>query len=172
MARFSIPLLLAAAMLPLPAQGWQGGRGQLMWTLTEDDVLLPITSLEWGRPDRVSFTSRYLHLFTQDRDRKPWVHAATATLSPGTDGGRLGVGYKGVWKGPSRSLPLMPEARVVLLRTWGHPLQTAPGRTFLGGELRLGLTFLGNAGVGWYRSTSETGGRRESFWALHVGVGL
>ena len=59
---------------------------------TDHDALLPITSIEWGAPDRWSFTSRYIHMFQSDRDHKRVLHSFTATVGPGQAGGRIGVG--------------------------------------------------------------------------------
>ena len=64
---------------------------------TDQDVFLPVTSIEWGIPDRWSFTSRYVHMFEKERDGKTRLHNLTVTLIPGTDGGRLGVGYQSVF---------------------------------------------------------------------------
>lgn len=162
----------AAGLAQEPRQGWQGSRNQYASFLSKDDILLPLTSVEWGVPDRWSVTARYIHLFTKDRDRKNgpvWIHGFTATLSPGTDGGRLGLGYSGVHRG---RVPVLPEARLVLLRTWGHPLQTQAGRNFLGPELRLSVVGVANGGVGWYRALSTAHGPRETFWGFHLGFGL
>ena len=65
--------------------------------LGPDDVFLPITSIEWGIPDRWSFTARYIHMFDKDRDNKPFLNNLTVSLSPGTDGGRLGIGWQGIY---------------------------------------------------------------------------
>lgn len=168
-------VLSASLAAPAPCQdstrGWQGGHGRFFWVLTPDDVILPVSSLEWGGPDRWSLTSRYIHLFTKNRDHNPWIHSATVSLSPGTDGGRLGFGYSGVWPGPAKAT-LHPEARLVLLRTWRNPLQTAPNRTFLGAEIRCSAAGLVNVGAGWYRSTASQTGRTDSFWGFHLGVGM
>lgn len=167
-------ILLALAALAAPAQpagrGWQGAQHRWFGALSEDDVLLPVSAIEWGVPDRWSVTARYQHMFTKDRNArplKPWIHSAAVTLSPGTDGGRLGAGYQGIWR---LQAPVLVEARVVALRTWGHPLTTAPGRTFLGPEVRCSLTGVVNVGAGWYRRVD--GGPPESFWGLHCGVGM
>ena len=155
------------------AKAWQGGHGRFLWALSEDDTVMPVTSVEWGSPDRLSLTSRYVHLFTKDRNArplKPWIHGASVTLSPGTGGGRFGVGYQGVWR--IGKVPILPEARLVLLRTWGNPLQTGPNRTFAGAEVRCSLVGVANAGAGWYRRISGLDGRGESFWGFHVGLGM
>ncbi len=143
---------------------------------SEDDVLLSVSSLEWGNPDRWSFTSRYVHLYgtLDERNRGPWVRSITVTLSPGTDGGRLGLGYWGVFtprKGARGSgIPIMGEARVVILRTWSDPLGTTAGRTFVGPEKRGSFLALVNVGAGYYRRISA--GSRGTLAAIHVGVGI
>jgi hypothetical protein len=35
----------------------------LVFRLSEQDVILPVTSIEWGHPNRWSFTSRYIDSF-------------------------------------------------------------------------------------------------------------
>ncbi|MBI4911247.1 MAG: hypothetical protein HY823_00780 [Acidobacteria bacterium] len=153
--------------------GDRPARRQLAWFLSPDDVLLPISSVEWGRPDRWSFTSRYVHMFTKHRDARPgpaWIHSATFLASPGTDGGRLGVGYHGVL---NRKAPILLEARVVLLRTWGQPLDgRAPGMNHVGPELRMSFTGVFNLGAGYYRRNSSGALGEKAFWGVHLGVGM
>lgn len=166
----ALGLLAFAAPAQSSERGWQGANHRFFGALTEDDMLLPVSSIEWGAPDRWSLTARYVHMFTRDRNArplKPRIHSATVTLSPGTDGARLGAGYQGVWR---LKVPLLVEARLVALRTWGHPLSTVPGRTFLGPEFRCSITGVGNLGAGWYRCSS--GGPVESFWGVHCGFGM
>ena len=152
------------------SSGWQGRNHRFVLNLSKDDALMPITSIEWGTPDRWSLTSRYVHMFTQDRNDAALIHSLTATLSPGTDGGRVGIGYHGVWKaGP---VPLLSEARFVFLRTWRHPLATKPNRSFLGVEIRFSVVGVVNTGIGHYWQIATVDGRRESIWGFHVGVGL
>jgi hypothetical protein len=148
-----------------------GGRGMLQ--LSDQDVILPITSIEWGTPDRWSITSRYVHMFEKDRDNKTWLHNLSISLSPGIAGGRLGIGYQGIFS--PRSMPdfgVFSEARAVLLRTWGNPLSTVTNRTFVGAEIRSSLSFLINLGIGYYKQISDANGNRKDFYAFHVGVGI
>ena len=146
---------------------------QLMWRLAPQDVLLPVTSIEWGIPDRWSVTARYIHEFDTYRGYLPWRNNFSVSLSPGTDGGRLGVGYYGLYSlKDKKDFGIFLESRAVLLRTWGNPLETKPGRTFAGAELRGALGFVFNVGVGWYRQISAHEGPADAFWGLHVGFGI
>jgi hypothetical protein len=143
------------------------------WILPYDgpqDVVLSISSIEWGSPDRWSFTSRYIHMFDKKavRDHKPWLHSLTVSAIPGISGGRLGIGYGNVFG----RLALLSEARVVLLRTWGHPLVIGADRTFVGAEVRTSFTGIVNVGTGYYWPISGDDGDRDGFWGFHVGVGV
>jgi hypothetical protein len=179
-------MILFLLVVAAPAWGWtrtetSGGprlRKLLLHQPSDQDVILTISSIEWGAPDRWSFTSRYVHMFEKKavRDVKPWLNNLSVTLSPGISGGRLGVGYvgiggpKGGWFGSG--LPIIFESRAVLLRTWGNPLVTATDRTCAGVELRLGFTGLVNVGGGYYRRISAPDSRPDGFWGLHAGVGI
>lgn len=143
--------------------------------LSDQDAFVPITSVEWGTPDRWSFTARYVHFFQRDRDHKPWLHNLTVALSPGTDGGRLGVGYQGIVEPDKVSKPdwaMFIEARAVLLRTWGNPLETEADRTFVGAEIRFAPIIFLNIGGGYYWPVSSSGGSRDAFWGYHIGIGI
>jgi len=48
----------------------KSGDGRGMIQLRDQDVILPITSIEWGTPDSWSITSRYVHMFEKDHDDK------------------------------------------------------------------------------------------------------
>ncbi|TKJ40488.1 hypothetical protein CEE37_09245 [candidate division LCP-89 bacterium B3_LCP] len=149
----------------------QNSRGMLF--LSDQDVILPITSIEWGSPDRWSFTSRYVHMFEKDRNNKTWLNNLSITLSPGISGGRFGIGYQSIFPPPSMpDFGVFSEARVVLLRTWGNPLSTVTNRTFVGAEIRGSLSFLFNIGIGYYTQISDANGNREDFYTFHVGVGI
>lgn len=146
---------------------------RLAWSLGPDDVLLPITSVEWGVPDRWSFTARYVHMFTRDRDHQPRLDNLTIALIPGTDGGRLTVGYQGIFKVPGmKEASCFIEPRAVLLRTWGNPLATEPNLTFAGAEVRAAWAPLACLGIGYYRQISSPEGRTDSFWGVHFGFGI
>ena len=146
---------------------------RLMLSLSDQDIFLPISSLEWGIPDRWSFTSRYIHMFNKDRNDKTWLNNLCITLSPGTAGGRLAIGYQGIFS--PKSMPdfaVFGEARLVLLRTWAKPLSTATHCTFIGAEIRSSLSALVNLGVGYFTQISNSAGRRKSFYGLHIGLGI
>ncbi len=154
---------------------------RLLKRTSSDDIFLPITSIEWGAPDRWSFTSRYIHEFNSGPGFKPWRHNFSVVLSPGTDGGRFGAGYQGLFSIDREAeegeehrgdLGFFVEARAVLLRTWGNPLATKPDRTFLGAELRSAFLALCNVGVGWYRQIDAGGDPADSFVGMHFGIGL
>ena len=98
--------------------------------LSDQDVIVPISSIEWGTPERWSLTSRYTHMFDKNRDKKIWLNNLSISISPGIAGGRFGVGYQGIYS--PRSIPgfnFFSETRFVLLRTWGNPLSTTPNHT-------------------------------------------
>jgi hypothetical protein len=146
---------------------------KLMLRLSDQDVILPITSIEWGTPDRWSFTSRYVHMFEKDRDNKTWLNNITVTLSPGISGGRFGIGYQGILSRRSTlGFTLLSEARIVLLRTWGNPLSAVTDRTYLGAEIRSSFSWLINLGVGYYSQISSTDNHSEHFYGFHIGVGI
>ena len=152
------------------------GKGQGSWLVmrpSDQDVILPITSVEWGVPDRWSFTARYVHMFEQNRGNRSWLNNFTVTASPGISGGRLGVGYQGIFSGKRRSdMGLFSEARAVLLRTWRNPLGTAAGRTFAGAEIRVSLPWMINVGGGYYAPVSAGDEQEGSFWGWHIGIGI
>ncbi len=146
---------------------------RLMFKLSDQDVILPITSIEWGTPDRWSVTSRYVHMFEKDRDNKTWLNNLSITLSPGISGGRFAIGYQGIFSPKSRpDFGIFSEARLVLLRTWGNPLSTETNRTFIGAEIRSSLSFLINIGIGYFTQISTSNGSRERFYGLHIGIGI
>lgn len=144
-----------------------------MLQLSDQDVILPISSIEWGTPDRWFITSRYVHMFEKDRDNKTWLNSLTITLSPGIAGGRFAIGYQGIL--PSRSMPdfaVLSEVRAVLLRTWGNPLSTIQNRTFVGAEFRIGLSWMLNLGIGYYTQISASNSDHEQFYGFHIGLGI
>lgn len=146
---------------------------RLSLRLSDQDIILPITSIEWGTPDRWSITSRYIHMFDKERTRKTWYHNLSVSVSPGISGGRLGIGYQNIFS--PKSLPnfgIFSEARVVLLRTWGNPLSTLPNRTFIGAEIRGSLSFLINLGIGYYTQIATSNSDQEQFYGFHIGMGI
>ena len=141
--------------------------------LSDQDIILPITSIEWGTPDRWSITSRYVHMFEKDRDNKTWLNNLSITLSPGTTGGRFAIGYQGIYTPKSMGdYAILSEVRAVLLRTWGNPLVTLPNRTFVGVEIRTSLSFLFNVGIGYYKQISNLNDDRKDFYGFHFGIGI
>ncbi len=144
-----------------------------VFRLSEQDVILPITSIEWGHPDRWSFTSRYIHSFEKERKRRLWQNNLGLSISPGLSGGRLGVGYLGIYSPPSlREFALFIELRSVLLRTWGNPLSTIPNTTFVGAELKICLSWLINLGAGYYSPITNSNENINPFWGFHFGIGI
>ena len=143
----------------------------IMHHLSDQDVILTLSSIEWGTPDRWSITSRYVHMFEKDRDNKTWLNNLSITLSPGISGGRFAIGYQGIYSPASlRDFGLISELRGVLLRTWGNPLSTSSNTTFAGAEMKICLSFLLNVSAGYYSPiTSEN---IKSFWGFHFGIGI
>ena len=155
-----------------PIRKKHSGKGRFfLIELSEQDKILPIILIEWGKPDRWSFTSRYIHDFHKERTSIPWRNNAGIFFSPGVSGGRLGVNYLGIYSPSSKSLQgtgFLSEIRAVLLRTWGNPLITNPDTTFAGGEIKLSF-FVFNISAGFYSPiTNET---TKSFWGFHLGLG-
>ena len=145
----------------------------LLVRLGKRDIILPLSSIEWGTPDGWSITSRYIHSFGEDTDQKTWLHNLTMTLSPGSGGGRFGFGYQLVFVPPP--LPetaVFGEARLVLLRTWGEPLDFPVNQTFAGVEFRLSPVAMINGGVGYYRQLANPTDTSASFWGFHIGIGF
>ncbi|HPR65361.1 MAG TPA: hypothetical protein PK014_14220 [Thermoanaerobaculia bacterium] len=146
---------------------------RLIVHLSDQDVLLPITSIEWGEPDRWSISSRYTHMFEKNRDNKTWLNNLSITLSPGIAGGRFAIGYQSIYDPKSNSdFVILSEARAVLLRTWENPLSSEPNRTFVGVEIRSSLSGMINVGVGYYRQITDSSGPDDNFYGVHVGFGI
>lgn len=146
---------------------------RMMIQLSDQDVILPITSIEWGVPDRWSITSRYTHMFEKDRCNKTWLNNLSITISPGISGGRFGFGYQGILSPLSmRDFALLTETRIVFLRTWGNPLSALPNRTFVGAEFRTSVSWMLNIGIGYYTPISGSNSDREMFYGFHVGIGI
>lgn len=168
---FTLPVWTLEAVQPTLHNESQGS--WLIARPSDQDVFLLISSIEWGSPDRWSFTSRFVHMFNKDRTNRTWLNNLTFTLCPGTDGGRLGLGYQGILTSRSMiGMTLLNEIRVDLLRTWGNPIATASGRTFVGVELRSSFAGIFNLGTGYYTQISATSDRQGLFWRFHIGVGI
>jgi hypothetical protein len=176
-------LVLLSLAVPASAGAGKGTDGPALRRLLmpyqgEHDVVLTVSSIEWGAPDRWSFTTRYVRMLERKAERnvRPWLNNLSVTLSPGTAGSRLGIGYLGIYSPktatPESGFGMLCEARAVLLRTWGDPLVTAADGTFAGGEARLSLQGVVVVGVGHYSRVSGTNAGRGSFWGYHVGVGM
>ncbi len=146
---------------------------QLFKRISSQSVFLPISSIEWGVPDRWSFTARYAYEFDRERGYLPRRDSFTIFVSPGTDGGRLGIGYQALFSiKKKKDLGFFFEPRAIRLRTRGNPLETKPDRTFLGAEIRGTLGWPINIGVGRYRQIASQKDEADSFWGVHVGLGI
>jgi hypothetical protein len=146
---------------------------QGVFRLSERDIILPITSIEWGSPDRLSITSRYIRELDDKKGEQTWHNNLTVSISPGISGGRIGFGYLGLFDPQSMSdFGIFTEARIVFLRTWWNPLSTSSARTFWGGELRVAISFLLNVGVGYYKQISGSDDLKDKFYGFHVGIGI
>ena len=144
-----------------------------VFNLSKQDMILPITSIEWGSPDRLSTTSRYIHFFEKERNDKTWLNSAGVLLSPGISGGRIGINYLGIYSPSSpklRGFALFTELRGVLLRTWENPLTTSSNTTFAGAEVKICLVFLLNVSAGYY--SPITNKNTNPFLGFHIGVGI
>ncbi|HHE64807.1 MAG TPA: hypothetical protein ENL09_02180 [Bacteroidetes bacterium] len=153
----------------------QTGMGKFfLIELSEQDKILPIILIEWGQPDRWSFTSRYIHDFHKEKTSIPWRNNAGIFLSPGISGGRLGISYLGIYTPSSESLQgtgLLSEIRAVMLRTWGNPLSTSSDTTFAGAEIKLSF-FVFNISAGYYSPLAIGKEDVSSFFGFHFGIGV
>jgi hypothetical protein len=176
-------LILLSLAVPASAGSERETRGHAVRRLllpyeSDRNVILTVSSIEWGAPDRWSFTTRYVHMLERKAERniRPWLNNLSVTLSPGTAGGRLGIGYLGIYSPktgkPGSGFGMLGEARAVLLRTWGRPLMASADRMFAGGEVRISLEGGVVVGVGYYGRVSGTTDGRGSFWGYHVGIGM
>ncbi len=151
---------------------------QGMLRFSDGSVLLPITAIEWGAPDRWSFSSMYVtsvwYEEPEEENKKNWHPNLHASFSPGLSGGRIGIGYGLIFDPPeSRDFGIISSCRAVLLRSWGNPLFASPDRTFAGAEFKVSLSFLFSIGVGYYTQISDSDGEeKEQFWGFHLGVGI
>ncbi|MCK4980500.1 MAG: hypothetical protein KAS62_08895 [Candidatus Delongbacteria bacterium] len=145
---------------------------QQFFRLTERDVILPITSIEWGEPDRWSFTARYIHMFGHTKNKEVWKNNLGISISPGWSGGRAGIDYIGIYSPENLSgeFALFTQFRAVVLRTWGNPLTAAPDNTYAGAELKICVSWLLDLGVGYYYPVSDT--KIDPFFGFHIGVGI
>ncbi|MBT3317036.1 hypothetical protein HN388_03565 [bacterium] len=141
--------------------------------LSEKDIILPVSAVGWGIPDRWYFTSRYHHEFNEiQNDNIKWRNNLCVTASPGTAGGRLGIGYNGFLTFESKpDFAFFTDARAVLLRTWGNPISTDPNHTFIGAEFRVS-TVLINIDIGYYKHISDSNVDLDDFIGFHVGFGI
>lgn len=178
--------LLVAAV---PAQGQRTARpaarrpllGRILVTKFGDqDVALLVSGIEYGMPDRWSFTSRYIHMFDTDRDHRPVLNNFSVSVSPGLAGGRVGVGWQrivdtgktGKAANRRKGATFFEEARVGLLRSWGDPIGVDRYRTFASAELRASVGGLLSLGIGGYAPVGNSPGSHRTFFGAHVGVGL
>ena len=149
------------------------------WLRISDRVLLlPITAVEWGTPDRWSFSSLLIYrawaVDDEEESKKTWHHNFHTSLSPGLSGGRIGIGYGLIFDPPEwRDFGIVSSYRAVLLRSWGNPLFASPDRTYAGAEFKVSLSFLFSVSVGYYSQISDSGDdEKEQFWGFHCGVGI
>jgi len=173
MKRTMLFLMLLCAITIFGEESKEKPKNRGFFRITEQDIILPIVSIEWGNPDRLSFTSRYIHDFHKEKKRITWRNNAGIFLSPGLSGGRLGVSYLGIYSPSSpklRDFALFTELRGVLLRTWGNPLSTSSNTTFAGAEMKICISFLLNISAGYY--SPITNEDIKSFWGFHIGVGI
>ncbi|HKJ91637.1 MAG TPA: hypothetical protein VJ957_00655 [Longimicrobiales bacterium] len=172
-------LLFAAAVFalaePCPLAGQASDTAssrpglRLGWRLGERDFLLPITAIQWGSPERWSFTGRFVHRLDV---AEHGVHATwTVGLSPGTGGARAHTGILGVF-----NLPEHPDtavrwgASLELLRTWGRPLGAVAYRNYGGVELSGGLPPFLLVGLGRYWPIGA--GDAGPVWGFRIGFGI
>ena len=142
--------------------------------VTERDVILPITSIEWGEPDRWSFTARYIHMFGDTKNKEVWKNNVGISVSPGWSGGRVGIDYIGIYSPEvlSGEFAMFFQLRGVVLQTWGNPLVAVTDNTYVGAELKICLTWLLDMGVGYYYPVTDTGDNVEAFYGFHFGIGI
>ena len=147
---------------------------QQFFKVTERDVILPITSIEWGEPDRWSFTARYIHMFGDTKNKEVWKNNVGISVSPGWSGGRAGIDYIGIYSPENMSgeFALFTQFRGVVLRTWGNPLVATPDQTYAGAELKICITWLLDLGVGYYYPLTDSGEKTEPFYGFHFGIGI
>lgn len=154
-----------------PVKKKESRKSWIMLRLSDRDVILTLSSIEWGTPDRWSITSRYIHDLDKERNGKTWLNNAGVFLSPGFSGGRLGVGYLVIYTPDSwGDFALMGDLRGVLLRTWGNPLSTSSNTTFAGAEIKICLSFLLNVSASYY--SPITNENTKPFWGFHFGIGI
>lgn len=67
----ALAMLSVAAPAQTSERGRQGAYQRFVGALTEENRLLPVSSIEWGAPDRWSLTARYVQRFTRDRNARP-----------------------------------------------------------------------------------------------------
>ena len=137
-------------------------------------IKLLLSSIEWGTPDRFSFTSRYVHKFEKEKEKITWHNNLSVSLSPGISGGRLGVGYIGIYSPEvyRGEVAIIGELKTVLLRTWGNPLSTLPNNTFAGAEFSISFMWLCKLSVGYYTPVFDSQNITEAFYGFHIGVGI
>ncbi len=172
---YMIAVLILSAALSGKAEGEENQsvnkKKQSLFRLTENDIILPLTSIEWGVPDRWSFTSRYIHSFGDQKKKTSWKNGAGLSLSPGWSGGRIGVDYIGIYlREDMKDFALFTQFRGTILRTWGNPLSAEADETYLGAEVKFCISWLLDIGAGYYYPLSDKDG--EPFFGFHFGVGI
>jgi len=168
-------VLAICVMLPLfhGSGGAQlfGRVGDPRWHIkfSDRDGLFPLTGLEYGEPDGLSFTSMYVHVLSYS-DTTESFSSFAASLSPGVRGIRLKAGY---WFArPALDLMLLVHVDAVALHAWRAPMSPAvANKTYVGVEARPQILPLYLA-VGYYWPIGSRGEGVEPFLGLHVGFGF
>jgi hypothetical protein len=145
---------------------WLGGQ------LTDRDLVLWLAGVEFGVPAGPAFNSRYFHRWGEDRGgRNPagaWRYF-TVSLSPGINGGRIGLGFGALNLGK----PLVgAELRAAMIRTWRNPISTEPNLTFAGPEARVLLFDAVSAGIGYYWQVSPGRSPGDRLLGGQIGLGF
>jgi hypothetical protein len=135
-------------------------------TLDHSNHIIPISSVEYSNPTRVSFSFRFLHAFKDDSlfSKNRFINIS---LSPGLDGVRISAGWLGVWVGHG---VISMEARLTVIRTWKNPISAGPNETYLGPELRMSPLFV--IGIGYYFQINQSEKTKKSFFGFQIGLGI
>jgi len=173
---------------PAPANGQAGPGGQASRPETEitlDKQTRFAAGIGFGGPLGAAASLRLLHGLGADvRDGEDRVKAVCAVPIPhcaqgfllqadaGSGGGKLslGVGARARVEEPDFRGTVGAGLRLSLARTWGSPIGTDPGLTYLGPELDLSVLRVNlNLGVLW-RVSGQGGASALFSWG--VGFGL
>ncbi|OGF68237.1 MAG: hypothetical protein A2Y62_16065 [Candidatus Fischerbacteria bacterium RBG_13_37_8] len=133
--------------------------------MTDNDIISPIASVEYGRPDRLSFSTQFLHLFPTINTENITQFYVAASISPGIGGIRFKTGIAYVFRDAG-----WVHVDAVYLHTWWLSSVASSNRNYLGIEARVAiiLTF----GIGYYWRIGETTDSPSRFFGYHVGYGF